>query len=44
MAPVVGTVRVMSAAGHIVRAFGVALAESDGSGMAQAEAASRTTP
>lgn len=44
IAPVVGTARVMSAAGHIAQAFGVALAlaESEAEAIAQAEAASRT--
>lgn len=43
IAPVVGTARVMSAAGHITEAFGVtlALAESEAEAMAQAEADSR---
>ncbi|MFH7594399.1 carboxymuconolactone decarboxylase [Streptomyces racemochromogenes] len=43
IAPVVGTARVMSAAGHIAQAFGVALAlaESEAEAIAQAEAASR---
>ncbi|MFD7819212.1 carboxymuconolactone decarboxylase [Streptomyces sp. NPDC059785] len=40
VAPVVGTARVMSAAGHIAQAFDVALAlaESEAEAMAQAEA------
>ncbi|KOX00733.1 carboxymuconolactone decarboxylase [Streptomyces sp. NRRL B-1140] len=44
IAPVVGTARVMSAAGHIAEAFGVALAlaESEAEAIAQAEADSRT--
>ncbi|MER5937564.1 carboxymuconolactone decarboxylase [Streptomyces sp. NPDC001928] len=44
IAPVVGTARVMSAAGHITEAFGVtlALAESEAEAMAQAEADSRS--
>ncbi|USQ85548.1 carboxymuconolactone decarboxylase [Streptomyces phaeoluteigriseus] len=44
IAPVVGTARVMSAAGHIAQAFGVALAlvESEAVAMAQAEAESRS--
>ncbi|MCL6667576.1 MULTISPECIES: carboxymuconolactone decarboxylase [Streptomyces] len=43
IAPVVGTARVMSAAGHIAQAFGVAiaLAETEAEAMAQAEAESR---
>ncbi|MFI6658932.1 carboxymuconolactone decarboxylase [Streptomyces sp. NPDC050523] len=46
IAPVVGTARVMSAAGHITQAFGVAiaLADSEAEAMAQAEAQSRNTP
>ncbi|GHG92948.1 carboxymuconolactone decarboxylase family protein [Streptomyces lanatus] len=44
IAPVVGTARVMSAAGHIAEAFGVtmALAESEAEAIAQAEAQSRS--
>ncbi|WP_371670160.1 carboxymuconolactone decarboxylase [Streptomyces sp. NBC_00289] len=44
IAPVVGTARVMSAAGHIAEAFGVALAlvESEAVAMARAEAESRS--
>ncbi|MER6344987.1 carboxymuconolactone decarboxylase [Streptomyces sp. NPDC001595] len=44
IAPVVGTARVMSAAGHIAEAFGVALAlvESEAVAMAQAEAETRS--
>ncbi|WP_328919836.1 carboxymuconolactone decarboxylase [Streptomyces sp. NBC_01550] len=44
IAPVVGTARVMSAAGHIAQAFGVALAlaESEAEAIAQAEAESRS--
>ncbi|MFF3741153.1 carboxymuconolactone decarboxylase [Streptomyces sp. NPDC002566] len=43
IAPVVGTARVMSAAGHIAEAFGVALAlaEGEAEAIAQAEAESR---
>lgn len=43
IAPVVGTARVMSAAGHIAQAFGVAIAmlESEAEAMAAAEAESR---
>ncbi|MGI5454806.1 carboxymuconolactone decarboxylase [Streptomyces sp. CA-249302] len=43
IAPVVGTARVMAAAGHITEALGFALAvaESDAEAMAQAESASR---
>ncbi|MFJ7587668.1 carboxymuconolactone decarboxylase [Streptomyces sp. NPDC097617] len=43
IAPVVGTARVMSAAGHIAQAFGVAIAmlESEAEAMATAEAESR---
>ncbi|AWW41782.1 MULTISPECIES: hypothetical protein [Streptomyces] len=43
IAPVVGTARVMSAAGHIAQAFGVAiaLADSEAEAIAQAEAQSR---
>ena len=43
IAPVVGTARVMSAAGHITRALGVTLAlgESEAEAIAQAEAESR---
>ncbi|MFE3639121.1 carboxymuconolactone decarboxylase [Streptomyces cellostaticus] len=45
IAPVVGTARVMSAAGHIAQAFGVALAlaDSEAEAIAQAEADRRTT-
>ncbi|MEU5536405.1 carboxymuconolactone decarboxylase [Streptomyces sp. NPDC020362] len=45
IAPVVGTARVMSAAGHIAQAFGVAiaLADSEAEAIAQAEAKSRGT-
>ncbi|MFF7751436.1 carboxymuconolactone decarboxylase [Streptomyces sp. NPDC007971] len=45
IAPVVGTARVMSAAGHIAQAFGVAiaLADSEAVAIAQAEAESRST-
>ena len=45
IAPVVGTARVMSAAGHIAKAFGVAiaLAEDEAEAIAQAEAQSRST-
>lgn len=45
IAPVVGTARVMSAAGHIARAFGVtlALADSEAEAIARAEADSRST-
>ncbi|MCZ4603139.1 carboxymuconolactone decarboxylase [Streptomyces chartreusis] len=44
IAPVVGTARVMSAAGHIAKAFGVtmAMAESEAEAIAQAEAQSRS--
>ncbi|MCX5084073.1 carboxymuconolactone decarboxylase [Streptomyces sp. NPDC056121] len=44
IAPVVGTARVMSAAGHIAQAFGVAivLAEAEAEAIAQAEADSRS--
>ncbi|MEV5957908.1 carboxymuconolactone decarboxylase [Streptomyces sp. NPDC051987] len=44
IAPVVGTARVMSAAAHIAKAFGVALAlvDSEAEAIAQAEADSRT--
>ncbi|MFE7440528.1 carboxymuconolactone decarboxylase family protein [Streptomyces chartreusis] len=44
IAPVVGTARVMSAAGHIAEAFGVtmAMAESEAEAIAQAEAQSRS--
>ncbi|MFJ5552378.1 MULTISPECIES: carboxymuconolactone decarboxylase family protein [unclassified Streptomyces] len=44
IAPVVGTARVMSAAGHIAQAFGVAMAmaESEAEAIAQAEADSRS--
>ncbi|MEU1165584.1 carboxymuconolactone decarboxylase [Streptomyces sp. NPDC005921] len=44
IAPVVGTARVMSAAGHIAQAFGVALdlATSEAEAIARAEADSRT--
>ncbi|MGC5006433.1 carboxymuconolactone decarboxylase [Streptomyces sp. NBC_01762] len=44
IAPVVGTARVMSAAGHIAQAFGVALAvaESEAEAIAQAEVESRS--
>lgn len=40
IAPVVGTARVMAAAGHMAQAFGIALAiaESEAQGMAEAEA------
>ncbi|MCX4803846.1 carboxymuconolactone decarboxylase [Streptomyces sp. NPDC058682] len=43
IAPVVGTARVMSAAGHIAQAFGVAIAmlESEAEAMAAAEEESR---
>ncbi|MFD5798689.1 carboxymuconolactone decarboxylase family protein [Streptomyces diastatochromogenes] len=43
IAPVVGTARVMSAAGHIAQAFGVAiaLAEAEAQSIAEAEARSR---
>ncbi|MER5716482.1 carboxymuconolactone decarboxylase [Streptomyces sp. NPDC002132] len=43
IAPVVGTARVMSAAGHIAEAFGVALAlaEGEAEAIARAEAESR---
>lgn len=43
IAPVVGTARVMSAAGHIAEAFGfaIALADSEAELIAQAEAQSR---
>ncbi|OIJ68121.1 carboxymuconolactone decarboxylase family protein [Streptomyces mangrovisoli] len=43
IAPVVGTARVMSAAGHIAKAFGlaIALAESEAEALAKAEAESR---
>ncbi|WP_028803015.1 carboxymuconolactone decarboxylase family protein [Streptomyces sp. 142MFCol3.1] len=43
IAPVVGTARVMSAAGHIAKAFGVAiaLADSEAEAIARAEAQSR---
>ncbi|AOP44987.1 carboxymuconolactone decarboxylase family protein [Streptomyces lydicus] len=43
IAPVVGTARVMSAAGHIAEAFGfaIALADSEAASIAQAEAQSR---
>ncbi|MGW4565997.1 carboxymuconolactone decarboxylase family protein [Streptomyces sp. NPDC004561] len=43
IAPVVGTARVMSAAGHIAQAFGVAiaLAETEAEAIAEAEARSR---
>lgn len=46
IAPVVGTARVMSAAGHIAQAFGVALAlaDAEAEAIAQAEAQSRSTP
>jgi len=46
IAPVVGTARVMSAAGHIAQAFGVALAlaDTEAEAIAQAEAQSRSTP
>ncbi|CAM5516052.1 carboxymuconolactone decarboxylase [Streptomyces avidinii] len=45
IAPVVGTARVMSAAGHIAQAFGVAIAmlESEAEAMANAEAESRNS-
>ena len=45
VAPVVGTARVMAAAGHIAKAFGVAtaLAESEAESIANAEAESRKT-
>lgn len=45
IAPVVGTARVMSAAGHIAQAFGlaIALADSEAVAIAQAEAESRST-
>ncbi|MFJ1732726.1 carboxymuconolactone decarboxylase [Streptomyces sp. NPDC088254] len=45
IAPVVGTARVMSAAGHIAEAFGVALAlaEDEAEAIAQAGAESRGT-
>ncbi|KJY44189.1 MULTISPECIES: hypothetical protein [unclassified Streptomyces] len=44
IAPVVGTARVMSAAGHIAQAFGVAiaLAETEAEAIANAEAESRS--
>ncbi|MFF3559463.1 carboxymuconolactone decarboxylase [Streptomyces sp. NPDC002574] len=44
IAPVVGTARVMSAAGHIAEAFGfaIALAESEATSIAQAETRSRS--
>ncbi|MGW3725498.1 carboxymuconolactone decarboxylase family protein [Streptomyces sp. F001] len=44
IAPVVGTARVMSAAGHIAEAFGVAiaLAETEAEAIANAEAQSRS--
>lgn len=43
IAPVVGTARVMSAAGHLAEAFGVAiaLADAEAESIAQAEARSR---
>ncbi|MFH8513791.1 carboxymuconolactone decarboxylase [Streptomyces gelaticus] len=46
IAPVVGTARVMSAAGHIAEAFGfaIALADSEAESIAQAEAESRKKP
>lgn len=45
IAPVVGTARVMSAAGHIAQAFGAAIAmlESEAEAMANAEAESRNS-
>ncbi|MFF4796857.1 carboxymuconolactone decarboxylase [Streptomyces sp. NPDC001351] len=45
IAPVVGTARVMSAAGHITQAFGVALAlaDAEAEAIAQQEARSRRT-
>ncbi|MEU1510552.1 carboxymuconolactone decarboxylase [Streptomyces sp. NPDC005811] len=45
IAPVVGSARVMSAAGHIAQAFGVAiaLAEAEAEAIANAEAESRGT-
>ncbi|MEU1180418.1 carboxymuconolactone decarboxylase [Streptomyces sp. NPDC005820] len=45
IAPVVGSARVMSAAGHIAQAFGVAiaLAEAEAEAIANAEAQSRGT-
>lgn len=44
IAPVVGTARVMSAAGHIAEAFGfaIALADSEAASIAQAETRSRS--
>ncbi|WP_240138260.1 carboxymuconolactone decarboxylase family protein [Streptomyces sp. MUM 178J] len=44
IAPVVGTARVMSAAGHITKALGfaVAVAETEAEAMAEAEAQSRS--
>ncbi|MFF4400493.1 carboxymuconolactone decarboxylase family protein [Streptomyces sp. NPDC001480] len=45
IAPVVGTARVMSAAGHMAEAFGlaIALAETEAQTIAEAEAQSRST-
>ena len=43
IAPVVGTARVMSAAGHLTQAFGVALALAESDAEAIAEAESRNT-
>jgi alkylhydroperoxidase/carboxymuconolactone decarboxylase family protein YurZ len=45
VAPVVGTARVMSAAGHITKAFGVALelADAEAEAIAQAETQRRST-
>jgi hypothetical protein len=45
IAPVVGTARVMSTAGHIAQAFGIAapaLAETEAEAIANAEAQSRS--
>ncbi|AYV26979.1 carboxymuconolactone decarboxylase [Streptomyces sp. CJ_13] len=42
IAPVVGTARVMSAAGHIAQAFGVAIAMAESEAEAMAEAGSRS--
>ncbi|MFF4575565.1 carboxymuconolactone decarboxylase family protein [Streptomyces sp. NPDC001410] len=42
IAPVVGTARVMSAAGHIAQAFGVAIALADAEAQSIAEAGARS--